>query len=49
MNEPALCFFMAILGSVAGAFSTRLRASGRLAVILPVAPGAAFWMAAGGG
>ncbi|MGD0412006.1 MAG: hypothetical protein ABSC18_09900 [Verrucomicrobiota bacterium] len=47
MNEPALCFFLAILGSVAGAFLRRVRASGVVALLLPVAPGAALWMATG--
>ena len=40
---------MAILGSVAGAFSQRLRASGRMALILAAVPGLAFWLLLGQG
>jgi hypothetical protein len=49
MNEPALCIFMAIVGSVAGVFLQRVRASGVVALLLPMAPGAAIWMAMGSG
>jgi hypothetical protein len=49
MNHPAVLFFMALAGIIAGAFSQRLRASGVAALILPMAPGLAFWMALGRG
>jgi lipopolysaccharide export LptBFGC system permease protein LptF len=49
MNEPALCLFMAFLGSMAGVLSQRARASGVMALILPMAPGLAFWLAIGRG
>jgi hypothetical protein len=44
MNQPAVFIFMAILGTIAGAFSQRLRASGRMALVLPIVPGLAFWL-----
>ncbi|MEI6785948.1 MAG: hypothetical protein WCQ21_34105 [Verrucomicrobiota bacterium] len=47
MNAPAVYLFMALLGSVAGFLSQRLRASGVVALILPVIPGAALWSAIG--
>jgi hypothetical protein len=49
MNQPAVLFFMAILGTIAGAFSQRLRASGAAALMLPLAPGLALWLALGRG
>ena len=48
MNEP-LCLFLAVLGSLAGLWSQRLRASGLVALLLPVVPGAAVWLALGRG
>jgi hypothetical protein len=49
MNQPAVLFFMAILGTIVGAFSQRLRASGVAALMLPLAPGLALWLALGRG
>jgi hypothetical protein len=40
MNQPVVFFLMAVLGSVGGWFSQRLRASGGLALILAAVPGA---------
>ncbi|HXR06439.1 MAG TPA: hypothetical protein VN765_03855 [Candidatus Acidoferrum sp.] len=45
MNQPAVLIFMAILGTIAGAFSQRLRASGVAALLLPLAPGLALCLA----
>jgi hypothetical protein len=47
MNQPAVLFFMAILGTIAGAFSQRLRASGLAALVLPMAPGLVLCMVLG--
>ena len=47
MNEPIFYLFMALLGSIAGILSERFRASGLVALILPVIPGAALWSAIG--
>jgi hypothetical protein len=47
MNEPTVYLFMALLGSIAGFLSERLRASGLVALILPVIPGVALWSAIG--
>ena len=38
---------MAFLGSVAGVLSQRARASGLVALVLPVVPGVALWQAFG--
>jgi hypothetical protein len=47
MNQPAVLFFMALLGAIAGAFSQRLRASGLAALLLPMAPGLVLCMLLG--
>ncbi len=47
MNEPAVYLFMALAGSMVGALSERLRASGLIAMMLPTIPAAALWMAFG--
>ncbi len=47
MNESAVYLFMALAGSIVGALSQRFRASGLAALMLPVIPGAALWMAIG--
>jgi len=47
MNEPAIYLFLGLLGSITGALSERLRASGRIALLLPLIPGVALWMAIG--
>jgi hypothetical protein len=47
MNEPIFYLFMALLGSIAGILSERFRASGLVALILPVIPRAALWSAIG--
>jgi hypothetical protein len=47
MNEPIFYLFMALLGSIAGILSERFRASGLVALILPLIPGAALWSAIG--
>jgi hypothetical protein len=49
MNHPALFFFLAMLGSIAGIFLQRTRPSGVIAVILSVVPGVAFWLPMGHG
>lgn len=48
MNQPAVLIFMAILGTIAGAFSQRLRASGVAALLLPMVPGLALCLALAG-
>ncbi|MGO8702127.1 MAG: hypothetical protein ACLQVY_30970 [Limisphaerales bacterium] len=47
MNEPAVFFFMALLGSIVGFLSERLRASGRIALALPLIPAVALYSAIG--
>lgn len=47
MTEPALFFFMALLGTMGGLFSERFRPSGRIAVALPLVAGAALYSAIG--
>jgi hypothetical protein len=47
MIEPAFYLFMALLGSIAGLLAERFRASGLVALILPVIPGPALWAAIG--
>jgi hypothetical protein len=47
MNHPALFLFPAMLGFTAGIVSRRARASGVIALILPVVPGVAFWVPMG--
>ena len=44
MNQPAVFIFMALLGCFAGALAQRARASGRMALMLPLVPGLAFWL-----
>jgi hypothetical protein len=47
VNQPVIFFLMAILGSIGGWLSQRLRASGGLALILAAVPGAVIWLALG--
>ena len=47
MNHPVLFLFLAVFGSIAGALLERTRASGVIALVLPVVPGGAFWLAMG--
>ena len=47
MIEPTVYLGMALLGSITGILSERFRASGLVALILPVIPGTALWSAIG--
>jgi len=47
MTEPAVYLFVAAFGTIAGILSERFRASGLVAIILPVIPGAVLWSAIG--
>ncbi len=49
MNHPALFLFLAILGSFVGILMQRTRASGIVALMMPVVPGMAFWLPMGHG
>ena len=49
MNDAIGYFVMAVLGSGAGILSSRRRASGRVALLLPVIPAAVFGLAIGMG
>jgi len=48
MSQPAVFLYLAVLGLIGGLLSERARASGVAALILPIVPAAAFWMALGG-
>jgi len=48
MNHPVVFLFMALLGCFAGALAQRARASGRMALMLPLVPGLAFWLTLAG-
>jgi hypothetical protein len=47
MTEPVIYIYLAILGSVAGAFSTRAPASGLVSFVMPILPLAALYSAMG--
>ena len=49
MNHPALLLSLAALGSIVGILAQRTRASGVIALILPVVSGLAFWLPMGHG
>ncbi|MCX6902612.1 MAG: hypothetical protein NTW03_03880 [Verrucomicrobia bacterium] len=47
MDHPALFLYLAMLGSIAGILLQRTRASGAIALMLPVVPGVAFCLPIG--
>jgi hypothetical protein len=49
MNENAFYLLMGLAGSIAGFYSQRLRASGAIAMMLPVVSGMTLWLAIGRG
>jgi len=47
MGEPTVFFFVAMVGTIAGFASERLKASGRVALALAMLPAMALWFSFG--